>query len=52
VTKTDTLLNISTATVSQIMSAHTNHGKPTSAKRNNGPKSALTEIVSSYVEKD
>jgi hypothetical protein len=32
-----------TATVSEVMSAYTNHGKTTSAKRNSGQKSALTE---------
>jgi ribosomal protein L18 len=30
-------------TVSEVMSAHTNHGKTTSAKRNSGRKSTLTE---------
>jgi predicted transcriptional regulator len=34
VTKTATLLGVSRATVSDVMSAYTNHGKTTSAKRN------------------
>jgi transposase len=41
-TKTSTLFGVSTATVSKVMSAYTNHGK-TSAKRNSGRKSTLTE---------
>jgi transposase len=43
VIKTATLLGISRTTVSKITSAYTNHGKTTSAKRNSGRKSALTE---------
>jgi transposase len=43
VTKTATLLGVSRATVSKVVSAYTSHGKTTSAKRNNGRKSALTE---------
>jgi transposase len=43
VTKTATLLSVSIATVSVVMSAYTNHGKTTSAKRNSGRKSTLTE---------
>jgi predicted transcriptional regulator len=43
VTKTATLLGVLRATVSKVMSAHTNHGKTTSAKRNSGRKSTLTE---------
>jgi transposase len=43
VTKTTTLLGVSTVTVSEVMSAFTNHGKTTSAKRNSGRKSTLTE---------
>jgi hypothetical protein len=43
VTKTGTLLGVSRATVSKVMSAYTNHGKTTSAKRNGGRKSTLTE---------
>jgi transposase len=45
VTKTDTLLGVSRATISKVMSAYMNHGKTTSAKRNSGQKSILTEIV-------
>jgi transposase len=45
VTKTDTLLGVSRATVCEVMSAaYTNHGKRISAKRNSGRKSKLTEI--------
>jgi hypothetical protein len=36
VTKTVTLLGVSRATVSEVMSAYTNNGKTTSAKRNSG----------------
>jgi transposase len=43
VVKTATLLSVSRATVSEVMLAHTNHGKTTSAKRNSGRKSTLTE---------
>jgi hypothetical protein len=43
VIKTATLLGASRATISKIMSAYTNHGKATSAKRNIGRKSTLTE---------
>jgi hypothetical protein len=42
VTKTVLLLGVSRATVSEIMSAYTNHGKTTSAKRHSGQKSTLT----------
>jgi transposase len=42
VTKTATLLRVSGATVSKVMSACTNHGK-TSANTNSGRKSTLTE---------
>jgi transposase len=42
-TKTATLLGVSRATVSNVKSAYTNHGKATSAKRNSGQKSTLTE---------
>jgi transposase len=34
--KTATLFGVSRATVSKLMSAYTNHGKTTSAKRNSG----------------
>jgi hypothetical protein len=37
------LLGESRATVSKVMLSFTNHGKTTSAKRNNERKSALTE---------
>jgi transposase len=40
---TATLLGVSRATVSKVMSAYTNHGKTTSAKRNSGLKSTLTQ---------
>jgi transposase len=43
VTKTATLLGVWRATVSKVMSAYTNHGKTTSAKRNSGRKSTFTE---------
>jgi transposase len=42
VTETAILLGVSRATVSKVMLTYTNHGK-TSAKRNSGRKSALTE---------
>jgi hypothetical protein len=43
VIKTATLLGVLRVTVSKVMSAYTNHGKTTSAKRNSGRKSTLTE---------
>jgi hypothetical protein len=43
VTKTATLLRASRVSVSKVMSAYMNHGKTTSAKGNNGQKSASTE---------
>jgi transposase len=43
VTKTATLLGVLKETVSKVMSAYANHGKTTSAKRDSGRKSALTE---------
>jgi predicted transcriptional regulator len=43
VTKSATLLGVSKAKVSKVMSAYTNHGKTTSEKRNNGRKSTVTQ---------
>jgi transposase len=43
VIKTATLLSVSRATVSKVMSAYTNHGKTISVKRNSERKSTLTE---------
>jgi predicted transcriptional regulator len=43
VTKTATLLGISTATVSKVLSAYTNHGKTTLAKRKRGRESRMTK---------
>jgi transposase len=43
VTKTATLIGVSRATVSEVMSAYTNRGKATSAKRNGGRKLTVTE---------
>jgi transposase len=42
VTKTATLLGVSRAKVSRVMSAYTNPGKTASAKRNSGRKSTRT----------
>jgi transposase len=44
VTRTAMLLRTSRATVFKVMSAYTNQGKTTSAKRNSGRKSTLIEI--------
>jgi transposase len=56
VTNTATLSGAPKATVSKVMSAYTNHGKTTSAKRNNGRKSTWTEkdrrILRSIVSKN
>jgi transposase len=43
VTKIATLLGVSKATLSKVISACMNHGKTTSVKRNSGRKSTLTE---------
>jgi IS30 family transposase len=43
VTKSATLLGVSRATVSKVISACTNHGETTSAKRNSERNSSLTE---------
>jgi transposase len=43
VTKTATLLGVSRAAVSKVMTAYTNPGKTSSSKRNSGQKSKLSE---------
>jgi hypothetical protein len=43
VIKTAILLGVLRATISKVMSAYTNRGKTTSAKRNSGQNSTLTE---------
>jgi hypothetical protein len=43
VIKTATVLSVPRATVSKVMLAYVNHGKSTSAKRNSGSNSTLTE---------
>jgi transposase len=45
VIKTATFFVVSRATVSKVMSEYTNNGKTSSAKRNSGRKSTLTERV-------
>jgi transposase len=43
VTKSATLLGVSRATFSKVVSAYTGHGETTSAKRNSGRNSTMTE---------
>jgi hypothetical protein len=51
VAKTITLLRVSRASVSEVMSAYTNHGKTTSAKRNSDRKLTLVERDRSTLKK-
>jgi transposase len=51
VTKTATSLGVLRATVSEVILPHTNDGKTTSAKRNSGRKSTLTERDSQALRK-
>jgi hypothetical protein len=51
VTKTATLLGLSSIRASKLMLAHTNHGKTTSAKRNSGQKSSDRKRAL-YIEKN
>ena len=44
VTKTATLLGVSTAAVSKVMMTYTNHSRTSSAKRNSGRKPKLSEM--------
>jgi predicted transcriptional regulator len=43
VTKTGTLLGVSRAAVSKVMTAYTKHGKMSTAMRNSGQKPSLSE---------
>jgi hypothetical protein len=43
VIKTATVLGVPRGPVSKVMSAYTNHGETTTAKRNNGQYSTVTE---------
>jgi len=43
VTETATLLGVSRAAVSKVMTTYTNHGRTSSAKRNSGRKPKLSE---------
>jgi hypothetical protein len=43
VTKTATLFSVYRAAVSKIVTAHTNHGKTLSTRRNSGQKPKLSE---------
>jgi predicted transcriptional regulator len=43
VTKMSTLLGVSRPAVSKVMTSYTNHGKTSSAKRNNGQKPKVSE---------
>jgi hypothetical protein len=45
VTKTAALLSVLRVTISEVMSAYTNHLKTASAKRNSEQKLILTEII-------
>jgi hypothetical protein len=51
-TKTATLLGVSTVIIANVMWAYTNQGKPALGKRNSGRKSVLDRKRSSYIEKD
>jgi hypothetical protein len=51
VIKTATLLGVSRANISEVMSAYMNHGKTMSAKRNSG-KINIDKKRSPYIEKD
>jgi len=44
ITKMATLLGVSRATVSRVMTTYTNHGSTSSAKRNGGRKPQLSEM--------
>jgi len=45
VTRTATLLGVSKAVVSKVMTSYTNNGRTSSAKRNSGQKPKLSERV-------
>jgi hypothetical protein len=50
VTKSATLLGVLRAKVSKVMSGYMNHWKTTSANRNSGRKSTLTEQTVIHLE--